>query len=43
MALASLVADSSEVQVLHHDRQAAALAGQLDDCRDGGAQPPVAL
>ena len=43
MPLASLLAGLSEVQVLDHDRPAAALAGQPDQRGDGRAQPPVAL
>ena len=41
--LASLLPGLSEVQVLDHDRPAAALAGQPDQRGDGRAQPPVAL
>ena len=43
VVLASLFAGIGKIQVLDHDRLAAAFAGQPDDRRDGGAQPPVAL
>ena len=41
--LAALLAGLSKVQVLDHDRPAAAQAGEPDQGADGGAEPPVAL